>query len=70
MTSPLLQKIMPLIKDKRRIDFIEKMVRNNEWITIQEFEQGYRFYTPSTSTRICDTIRESIDSAMSDEQFR
>ncbi len=66
----LTSKVLALVKDKKRIDFIEKLVNNSEWITIQEFEQGYRFYTPTTHTRICDTIRESIDSAMGDDQFK
>jgi len=65
----LTNKILPLAKDKKRLNFIDKLVNNSEWVTIQEFEEGYRFYTPSAGTRICDSVREAIDSAMGDDQF-
>ncbi len=70
MTHPALTKrILDLVKDKRRIEFLIKLLQSSEYVTIHEFPEGFRLYTDRVGTRICDDVREAIDSAMGDEQF-
>lgn len=70
MHQALKAKITPLIEDRNRLQFLIDLMENHEWVTLQEFEEGYRLYTPLCQTRICDSPREAIDSAMKDEYFK
>lgn len=58
-----------LLADRRRLNWLEYFLNTTEWITIQDFEKGYRMYTDRTQSRLCDSVREAIDSAMGDESF-
>jgi hypothetical protein len=57
-----------LMMDKDRLDWLQKIVTNSGTV-IADTEKGYRVYTEQSSTRICDNVREAIDSARTDPQF-
>ncbi len=61
--------MLSLVQDRKRLEFLFALIENHEWVTLQEFEEGYRLYTPSHQTRICDTPTEAIDSARFDDYF-
>lgn len=58
-----------LLADRRRLNWLEKFLETTEWVTIQDFEKGYKMYTNRTETRITDGVREAFDSAIGDDGF-
>jgi hypothetical protein len=58
-----------LLTDRKRLNWLEKLLAQTEWVTVQDFEQGYRLYTDRSHTRVCDGIREAFDSAIGDDSF-
>jgi hypothetical protein len=57
-----------LMMDKDRLDWLEKIVLNSGTV-VADTEKGLRVYTERSSTRICDNVREAIDSARKDPEF-
>lgn len=58
-----------LLKDKRRLDYLERLLGSADSFTIQNFVQGLKAYTDKRDSTFHPTVRELLDSIMKDGSF-